>query len=277
MLTEKNMHTAENIGKERRKLRNPFAGRRRRDCRRGSYIVEAAITLPVLLIAMIVLSSIVLYYSCIEDAAFITATEFRKGSIEAAVSEGQPLIPPEVAERTRDNHPILDSHRILDYGFRKNRNGLNELIYLNLELDMKTRNPLGILSQSRYDSALMTRAYVGQIRNCKAMTEAEFRNELSDGVFIFPQDGEKYHNKNCTFVRSETKAVALTESVKRKYAGCRICRSKEAASGTRVYVFPEYGSRYHLSGCRVLERRCIEIEKDVAKERKYTPCSKCGG
>ena len=239
--------------------------------------MEAAITLPVLLIAMIVLSSIVLYYSCIEDAAFITATEFRKGSIEAVVSEGQPLIPLEVAERTRDNHPILDSHRILEYGFRKNRNGLNELIYLNLELDMKTRNPLGILSQSRYDSALMTRAYVGQVRNCKAMTEAEFRNELADGVFIFPQDGEKYHNKNCTFVRSETKAVALTESVKRKYTGCRVCRSKEAASGTRVYVFPEYGSRYHLSGCRVLERRCIEIEKDVAKERKYTPCSKCGG
>ena len=51
----------------------------------------------------------------------------------------------------------------------------------------------------------------------------------------------------------------------------------EAATGTRVYVFPEYGSRYHLSGCRVLERRCIEIEKDVAKARKYTPCSKCGG
>ena len=196
MLTEKNMHTAENIGKERRKPRNSFAARRRRDCRRGSYIVEAASPLPVRLIAMRELSSIVLYYSCIEDTAFITATEFRKGSIEAAVSEGQPLIPLEVAERTRDNHPILDSHRILDYGFRKNRNGLNELIYLNLEMDMKTRNPLGILSQSRHDSALMTRAYVGQVRNCKAMTEAEFRNELADGVFIFPQDGEKYHNKN---------------------------------------------------------------------------------
>ena len=56
MLTEKNMHTAENIGKERRKPRNPFGG-----WRKGSYVVEAAITLPVLLIAMIVLSSIVLY------------------------------------------------------------------------------------------------------------------------------------------------------------------------------------------------------------------------
>ena len=73
-LTGKNMRTAENIGKWRWKTRNPSGGRRG-DCRRGSYVVEAAITLPVLLIAMIVLSSIVLYYSCIEDAAFITATE----------------------------------------------------------------------------------------------------------------------------------------------------------------------------------------------------------
>ena len=120
MLTEKNMHTAEIIGKGRRKPRNSSGG-----WRKGSYVVEAAITLPELLIAMIVLSSIVLYSSCIEDAAFITATELRNGSIEAVVSEGQPLIPLEVAERTRDNHPILDSHRILEYGFRKNRNGMN--------------------------------------------------------------------------------------------------------------------------------------------------------
>ena len=59
-LTGKNMRTAENIGKWRWKTRNPSGGRRG-DCRRGSYVVEAAITLPVLLIAMIVLSSIVLY------------------------------------------------------------------------------------------------------------------------------------------------------------------------------------------------------------------------
>lgn len=90
MLTEKNMHTAENIGKERRKSRNPFTGRRRGDCRRGSYVVEAAITLPVLLIAMIVLSSIVLYYSCIEDAALSPPRNFGRGASKRWSAKGSP-------------------------------------------------------------------------------------------------------------------------------------------------------------------------------------------
>lgn len=245
--------------------------------RQGSYIVESAIVVPVFLIGMVVLSAIVLFYSCIEDANYILATELRKGGIEAVLLEEQPLIPLEAERRIRNNHPIVQSHRILDYGFRKSRNGFDELIYIKIELYMESRNPMGFLGNGRYDVALMTRAYVGLERKTNPMSEADFRNELEDGVFVFPQDGERYHAKNCTFVQAESKVVSLNQSVKNKYSPCKVCKSNKAAEGSSVYIFPNYGASYHLTGCGVLRRRCIEIEKDTAVERGYTPCKKCGG
>ena len=45
--------------------------------RKGSYIVESAIVLPVFLIAVIVMSSVILMYACIENCNFMTAVEMR--------------------------------------------------------------------------------------------------------------------------------------------------------------------------------------------------------
>ena len=258
-----------NINKWRKKIRE------RSSC--GSYVVESAIVVPIFLVGMIVLSAIVLFYSCIEDANYILATELRKGAIEAVIVDNQPLIPLESEQRIQKNHPIVQSQRVLDYGFRKTRNDIDELIYIKLELYMESRNPMGFLGNGRYDVALMTRAYVGLERNVNPMSEADFRNELENGVFVFPQDGERYHAKSCTFVQAESKIVTLNQSVKSKYSSCKVCKSNTAVDGSSVYIFPNYGANYHLTGCGVLKRRYIEIEKDTALERGYTPCTKCGG
>lgn len=245
--------------------------------KRGSYIVEAALGTPIFLMAMVVLFSVVLYYAAIEDSGYIAAMELRKGAAEAIATEVEPLIPVNVEEQIQSNNPLVNSVWPEDYFFRGKRAGMDELIALKLRLNLKTNNPLGIRSQSSYKLSLMTRAYVGKVRKENPMSEAEFRNEMVDGVFIFPQDGERYHNKNCTFVRSENKMVPLDGEIRRKYRSCDVCHSQVVSDGTVVYVFPNYGTRYHQKGCGVLRRRCIEIEKETAKERGYTPCSKCGG
>ena len=59
--------------------------------KKGSYILEAAITLPVFLIAVIVMSSVILMYACIEDCTFITANELRKCASEAIITDTSPL------------------------------------------------------------------------------------------------------------------------------------------------------------------------------------------
>ena len=244
--------------------------------KRGSLIVEAAAALPVFMTAMIVLSSILLYYAAIEDANFILATEMIRGSAEEIAVSGDISVPFATMQRVSDAHSAVRSQWVSDYGYRVTRGGNDELIAVSIRMNMTTDNPLGLAAKASYQVSLMTRAYVGKTRSQHPMSETEFMSD-SEAVYIFPKDGVRYHKRNCTFVRSACSQATLTPAVRRRYTGCSVCRSGSAEDGALIYVYPAYGETYHLPGCVVLDRNFIEIEKRIAVRRGYTPCSKCGG
>jgi hypothetical protein len=109
------------------------------------------------------------------------------------------------------------------------------------------------------------------------MTAEEFADEDAEAVYIFPKRGEKYHSKGCTFLRAASTSAALTGSIKRRYRSCPLCHSISAENGALIYYFPSDGEDYHLPGCPSLQRNYIEIDRDTARRRGYTACSKCGG
>lgn len=48
----------------------------------------------------------------------------------------------------------------------------------------------------------------------------------------------------------------------------------------QIYVFPKYGERYHIAGCkmfRIYPDNYIVMFKNEAIEKGYTPCKLCGG
>ena len=245
--------------------------------KRGSYLVEAAISLPVFIIAVIVMSSVILMYACIEDCAFITASELRRGAAEAVIADTSIAIPHRIRKELEDNHSQVHSARLIDAGFRSERWGIDELLLVDFRLTLKTNNPLGIKAEADYDLALATRAYVGRERDEANMTAEEFADEDAEAVYIFPKRGEKYHSKGCTFLRAASTSAALSGSIKRKYKSCPLCHSSRAENGALVYYFPSDGEDYHLPGCPSLQRNYIEIDRGTALSRGYTACSKCGG
>lgn len=245
--------------------------------KKGSYLVESAITLPLFLIAVIVMSSVVLMYACIEDCTFITANELRRGAAEAAVADTSALIPFRVKRNCMDDHSRVASVRTSDYGYRTSRWGQDELIALTVRLRLESPNPIGINSKADYELSLVTRAYVGKIRNVEAMTVSEMSGEDAEPVYIFPKRGERYHSKGCSFLKAASCSATLTTSIRRKYSACPLCGSRNASYGSLVYYFPAAGESYHLPGCSSLSRNYIEIDKKDAVARGYSPCSKCGG
>ena len=245
--------------------------------KRGSYLVEAAISLPVFIIAVIVMSSVILMYACIEDCAFIAANELRRGAAEAVIADTSIALPHRIRKELEDKHSQVHSARLIDAGFRSERWGVDELLLVDFRLTLKTNNPLGIRAEADYDLALVTRAYVGRERDETNMTAEEFADEDAEAVFIFPKRGEKYHSKGCTFLRAASTSAALSGSIKRRYKACPLCHSGRAADGALVYYFPSDGEDYHLPGCPSLQRNYIEIDRGTALKRGYTSCSKCGG
>lgn len=243
--------------------------------KKGTYIMEAAISLPIFLIAVIVVSSIILFFACIEDANFIVATELRRTAAESIAANTSVLLPGRVQNKMF-THSQVDKVSVLDYEYRTERWGQDELIPIKMEMHMHTKNPLELASSASYDVACVTRAYVGKERDNDPMSPEELMS-AGDAVFIFPKSGKKYHSKGCTYLRAASKATVLDSGLKRKYSACPLCHSKNAAIGSLVYYFPSAGDAYHMPNCKALERNYIEIERVVAEERGYTPCAKCGG
>lgn len=245
--------------------------------KKGSYIVETSICLPIFMIAVIVMTSIILMFACIENANYIMANELRKASIEAKMSPTAALAPKRIRDEIYSSGGIVKSVQVTDYGYLAKRGGMDKLILLSMKMRMKCNNPLKIMSEGEYDLSLATRAYVGRERKMDALSAEDFMNDASEPVYIFPRSGKKYHDKNCTYVRAGYITTPLTMSIKSKYSGCSVCRSRKMNTGNIVCVFPRAGESYHRPGCKVLDRRYIEIEKRVALKRHYSPCSKCGG
>lgn len=243
--------------------------------KKGSYIVEASISLPIFLIALIVMSSIILMFACIEDANFIATTELRRAGAEAINGNTSSFLPIRIEERVY-KHSQVDGMNMLDYGYRVNRWGQDDLIAIKYSMRLRTKNPLNLASEANYELACVTRAYVGKERELDNMSEEEMMSD-STPVYIFPKRGEKYHSKGCVVMKAASKATILSSSLKNKYSSCSLCHSKNAGIGMLVYYFPDEGESYHLPGCSSLERNFIEIEKRIAVKRGYTACSKCGG
>jgi hypothetical protein len=245
--------------------------------KRGGYIVEAAISMPVFMVAIILLSSVILMYSCIEDSGFIGADEMNRAAVEARTVGSQPLLPYETGNRVRTAHRQIRNVAVEEYRYRYSSHGIDDLISMKLRLNMRQSAPLGLTRDASYRLSLITRAYVGRVGSSDPMSEERMRGEGDDPVFVFPKMGEKYHNDSCTFIRAGCAAAPLTHAMRGRYDECEVCRSGSAMIGALVYYFPVSGEAYHLPGCRVLERNYIEMEKSTAVERGYTPCSKCGG
>ena len=245
--------------------------------KRGSYIVEAAVTLPVFLIAVIVMLSIIMMYAGIEEANYILANEMRREALQANYFDGSMLFASMTGRKIMRQVDEINDLTINNYLYREDYFQIDEAILLNYDIHFHTRNPLGLASDASYELALMTRAYVGKYRDIDPMSDEDLAGDDAEPVYVFPKMGEKYHGKSCTYVRAAYTSGPLSSAIRAQYAPCSVCHSDRAAPGSVVYYFPEYGDSYHRKGCRALSRHYIEMERSVAEERGYTPCSKCGG
>lgn len=245
--------------------------------KRGSYLVEATLMLPIFMIAIMVMSSIISAYSCIEDANYISANQLRKSAAVASKVNAYTVIHHQISSELSSNHSQIDGFIVSSAVYRKNMLGIDEVIALDTNMRLNTKNPIGFKAEANYKIKTVTRAYVGRVRKNTHMTVDDLTGEGDKTVYIFPKRGEKYHNKGCTYMNSKVISTALTPGLRKEFDPCPVCKSKKAKIGINVYYYPVEGECYHLNGCRVMERNYIEITKKIAERRGYTPCSKCGG
>lgn len=237
--------------------------------KKGSYILEASVILPAFIITMVLLISIVSVIGVWENVSYGCIEELRLDMAKSALTRKLPTLTIAINSRVRKENKNLSSFFITDYKHLYNDNGIDDLIKVSFKSSIDKKNPLSSISTLKYSGTIVGRGFSGTYYGGK--------DDGSSTVYIFPDDGKKYHNKNCGYLKACCHQVFLNVSIKKKYHSCPNCKSQNAPYGSPVFCFERTGEAYHMSYCKSVERYYIGVSQKSALEKGYIPCSKCGG
>lgn len=246
--------------------------------RKGYITLEAAIFLPVFILAIVSLMYYINIFSITENIYYSTFDETSRLSSKASVMKIAPGFTYDLNSRIKSENPALDESRVERFRYLYWDGDLDNLIMVEGKYSVGLSIPLGLGNDYPINTRVKCRGFTGLKTVGNPMTFEELESEgVWDPVWIFPSSGEKYHIYSCTYVRANARETVLTSEVKQKYGSCSLCKSADIAIGSLVYCFIENGTVYHKNSCKQVKRYTIEINREEAIRKGYTPCSKCGG
>lgn len=204
-----------------------------KNTKKGSYIVEAAMSLPVLILCIVAITLIINIISICENIGFCSAKEMHEicasaYNAKAGGTAGRIAVQRAVAAE----NPKIKNFAVTGFRYQFTYKDIDELVGLQTKANFGVENSIGIRGKIVFNQKLLARTFTGKLENSKPLSEEEFqRNEESVPVVIFPKYGVRFHLETCRYV-------------KQNYRG---------------------------------EEYKIEMEKEDAKAKGYTPCSVCGG
>lgn len=241
-------------------------------------MIEAAIVIPLVIIAVLTVGSVMKIAYCEERVSFITGNELAVLARDAYAEGERPFFPSEIERLTAEKMPELTNTEVTcyKYKFKDNAENIDSLILLEMSFEMKTGLPGGMAGGKKGKTACLLRAFCGR-DNAAAVVNDEFQTDYDyEPVYLLPEYGSKYHTESCTYVNSYPVRTVMSDRIKRKYKACGKCGSKSAARGSVVYCF-KYGDAYHTARCSTVTKYAICMDRHDAEIRGYTRCSKCGG
>lgn len=203
--------------------------------RRGSYIVEAAMSLPLFILCIVALALVIRIIAVCENIGFVSAAEIKEIDLTAYKVEGTyPLAKTMLKESVLAENPKLTNFKITKFRYRYSSKDIDDLIGVQSEAVFRVENPVGIHGKISFTQGILTRAFTGTLQDAEPLPESEFKcNAKSLRVVIFPKYGERYHVKSCYYVKryDEGEAYKLEmekdDAAAKGYTPCKVCRGGE--------------------------------------------------
>ena len=242
---------------------------------KGSYTVEAAIILPIFILAIITLGSFIKIEGIWENVFNCAADEIHYSSMR-----GYDRIAAIGAKGRVEKRIIEDNKELaaLKVSMIPAPGEVSGVTLYRIKATVSTSLPMGFGHDFSMDAGIKSRDFSGKRNEGNGIgregleTDGEFKP-----VIVFPQMGEKFHGAECTYVKAAVEKKILSGELRQKYSACGLCKSGELQNGSVVYCFKNDGTAYHKSSCRSVDRHTITIDREEAISKGYTPCSKCNG
>lgn len=242
--------------------------------KKGGYIAEAAIIVPVFILAVTALIGIIPVIAMAENLVFASSDELRREMLLCGLQPSASRMPVLLEARVHRENRELRHLYITGYQYRFSHGTMEDLIEVRMLAKGGVHDPLGQFDDIRFPALVTGRAFTGRVRRGSARGSFTDEEKL---VWIFPEDGIRYHQENCQHVRACCKMRPLSDAIKKKYHPCPNCKASSASLGTPVYVFESAGEAYHYGSCRSVTKWCSQMSLNEAKKLGYTACRTCGG
>lgn len=253
--------------------------------KRGSLAVETAIFLPIFIIAVITAAWLIRMVSVSENVYHSLADETTVMAAEAKLPALSPLYKSDLKKRIKDeNGKDINAVKISPVMYRipwvdpAGGKAYTNLIGASAVYKMPVLLPNPFEKGLKGGATFLCRAFVGT-DNSSDVFPFDKMEEKDDSptVWIFPRAGERYHGENCSVIKNNPREVLLSNSVRRGYQPCSLCKPNEMSNGSLVYVFPKTGGVFHRGSCYIVDRYVIPVSEEDAKSKGYTACKICGG
>jgi hypothetical protein len=126
--------------------------------------------------------------------------------------------------------PTNKAYKVRDFDYLYSDGGIDDLISLSVETDLKAEYPFGISGKIRFRMDVLSRAFTGSVRRSGTLSAEEFQDGSgSNKVIIFPKYGERFHSAGCRYVKQDFKGEEVKLEMEKKdaelkgYTPCLIC------------------------------------------------------
>lgn len=271
----------------------------RKSMSKGSMMVEAAIVLPIFIVAAAMLGCLVktlwlnvfLVEACTDQMRLhcIMSPMEKEYLHKPSIVQIDAFLLEKTIDRTLQKSglkkgdlniramPVRENGASGSAGDTKFSNVKKGIVNINLEYDVKMNFPRKFVDALGLKKSIEAREWVGLEYDAEPFLFSDMEIDAdSNMVAIFPNSGECYHDMSCKILVADKESVVLSKLIRRKYKSCPLCCEGNETDGQTVYVF-KYGGCYHEEDCHSVEKYFITMDLRDAKIRNYRVCNICGG
>ena len=183
--------------------------------KKGSYIVEAAMVLPVFILVFTALALVIDFIGKCETAVFE----------ECKIIHNIDMKAPELLPRAKGN-----GYRLLNFRYLYSDGMTDDLISMCVGTELKVTYPFDISGKIDFRMKVLSRGFTGAEQHSGTLQESDFMDgSASVRVVIFPKYGDRYHRPGCRYVKQEYEGEEVklemerNDAVLKGYTPCLIC------------------------------------------------------
>ena len=199
--------------------------------RKGSYLVEASITLPVFILSAAALAMVIQLIAVCETIGYVMSRELKENLLFDAGILNHVSLCRTIEDGVISQHPNVSDFRVKRVRQNVQNGNMTDLITVSAEAKFHVILPLHIGGRMQFEQKLMARAFTGAQQDSLPLAADGFmQGGNAADVLIYPKYGERFHVESCTIVQQQMKSGNPGWEMDRKeaelweYTPCEICR-----------------------------------------------------